>query len=99
MSRSFRKRPFAAYCGGSQKKDKQIGNRIMRRTARVEVRVHGEDACFLSYDEAMNPWRMSQDGTRCWQSWLSYQMRHHMPHMPGCRTLDYRYWFRWVKAK
>lgn len=60
MSRSVRKRPFAAHCGGSQKRDKRICNRVMRRTAKVSLRVHGEDAAYLVHDEAHNKWEIGR---------------------------------------
>jgi len=91
MSRSQRKRPFAAYCGGSQKQDKRICNRIMRRTGRIKMRVDGEEALFPRHDEALNKYSMDQDGTR-----------HYSPFVP-CRSYgwarNYRDWFKHVKAK
>ncbi len=88
MSRSRKKRPFAAHCGGSQKKDKRICNRVMRRTAKVSLRVHGEDAQYLSHDEAHNKWAMSQDGSR-----------HYRPFSKVPGWMGWYEWFRWVLSK
>lgn len=88
MSRSRKKRPFAAYCGGSQKKDKRICNRVMRRTARVSLHVHGEDAMYLRHDDALNKWAMSQDGSRRY-----YSFRMSPP------SMKWRQWFKWVLSK
>lgn len=88
MSRSFKHRPFAGYCGGSQKQDKRIGNRIMRRTSRILTRVCDPDVVIYPvYDEVMNSWSMSQDGTR-----------HYRPREECPRMTDYDY-FRWVLRK
>ena len=87
MTDSFRRRPYASYVGGSQKRDKRICNRIMRRTNRVLARLRGEDALYLRHDEALNKWSMAQDGTR-----------HYRPYNPrGWRT--YREWYRWALSK
>ena len=88
MSRSQRKRPFAAFCGGSQKQDKRICNRIMRRVGRVKLRVDGEEALLPRHDEALNRYSMSQDGTR------RYTPYHCQPWYK-----NYRNWFKHVKAK
>lgn len=95
MSRSVRKRPCAAWCGGSQKKDKRICNRIMRRRNRVAIRAADVDVVeFLTKRTALNVYSMSQDGSRHWESWLSYQHRRY-----PLAAADYRAWFRWAKAK
>ena len=89
MSGSVKKRPFAPYCGGSQKRDKRICNRIIRRCGRVSLRHHGEDAVFFTKSEALNRWGMSQDGSRHYCPWdpIKYDQ------------WGYRCWFRWAKAK
>ena len=88
MSQSKKHRPYAAYCGGSQKRDKSICNRIMRRTGKVDLRLHGEDALFLRHDEALNKWAMSQDGTR-----------HYHPFSKAPTWMGWYKWFRWAIAK
>jgi len=86
MSRSFRRRPFAPLCGGSQKYSKRVCNRVQRRHNRVALGVHGDDAAYITKREALDVWVMPQDGTR-----------HYAPHDP--RRLDDRAWYRWVLAK
>lgn len=87
MSRSIRRRPFAPYCGGSQKDDKRICNRTLRHANRQRLRVHGDERAFMTPDEAYNVYNWSQDGTR---HYAPYRER------PG---FTYREWYRWVKAK
>lgn len=87
MTHSFRRRPFAAYCGGSQKQDKRICNRAARRINRVRLRTKGDEHLFTRNREVMDTWSMSQDGTR-----------HYAPYDP--RVFEtYRRWYRWAKAK
>jgi len=88
MSRSRKKRPFAAYCGGSQKKDKRICNRVMRHAGRVSLRIHGEDALYLIHDEARNKWAMVQDGSR-----------RYCPFHKSSEWVEWYQWFRWVLSK
>lgn len=65
MSRSVKRKPFSACCGTSQKQDKRIGNRIMRRATRILARIADPDTVIYPvYDEAMNKWSMAQDGSR-----------------------------------
>lgn len=63
MSRSRRKRPFYALCGGSQKKAKRCCNRIMRRTNRVILQTSSARV-FIDKREALNCYDMPQDGSR-----------------------------------
>jgi hypothetical protein len=92
MSRSRKKRPFAAYCGGSQKEDKRICNRLMRHTARVTLHVSLRDEemelLFLRPDEALDKWSMSQDDTR-----------HYAPYSRKANWMGWYGWYRWVVAK
>jgi len=85
MSRSFRRLPYAAWCGGSQKKAKRSCNRIMRRWNRMALLLHLENAVFIRVPEAMDVWAMPQDGPR-----------HYRPYREGD---DWMRWYRWVKAK
>ena len=68
MSRSFKHTPMAVYCRAwckSQKTYKQIGNRIMRRTARIRTRVSDPDrVVYMEYEQAMPRYSMPEDGTR-----------------------------------
>ncbi len=85
MTNSYRRLPFVGYCGGSQKKDKQHGNRAMRRTNHVLLQKDPE-AVLRTLDEVLDPWSMAQDGTR-----------HYRPF--SASRLEYRDWYRWAKAK
>lgn len=87
MSRSRKKRPFASYCGGSQKRDKRVCNRAMRRSDKVSLRLRGEEALYLRPAEALNPYNMAQDGPRYYR--------------PRCRcpSLGWKEWFLWVVSK
>ena len=102
MTNSYRRRPFVGYCGGSQKQDKRIGNRAMRRVNHVLVRGDPDEAVFRTMDEALNPWNMAQDGTRQWQPFSRYRRRTSFwPGPPDERSPEevYRRWYRWTKAK
>lgn len=95
MTNSFRRRPFAAFCGGSQKRDKRIGNRRMRRVNRVLMQKNPESV-FRSKDEMMNPWGWTQDGTRHYRPFSRYIGRNRL----GLSVEElYRSWYRWAKAK
>ncbi len=99
MTNSIRRRPFAAYCGGSQKFDKRIGNRALRRKNRVLLQTD-PDPVFWIMDEVMNQYSMVQDGSRQWQPfWKSVGPFLRWP-LPG-ETIEsvYRRWYRWAKAK
>jgi hypothetical protein len=85
---SYRRRPFAAYCGGSQKRDKRVCNRIARRSNRVRLAQDGAEALFLRKDEALSPWDMAQDGTRGYRPLSRWDP-----------ARSYRAWYRWAKAK
>lgn len=95
MGHSYRRQPYTVYAGNSQKKDKRICNRIMRRHGRVALLARGDEAMYLRHTEALDRWSMSQDDTRHYSSWLHYQAR---IRSYGSEP-DYRSWYRWVKAK
>lgn len=104
MSRSVRRRPFAAYCGGSQKKAKVCCNRTLRHHNRLALYNHGEGALFALPDEVMSAWEMPQDGSRGYRPWprrwtqiLNRQVVYQYP--PPDPAEEYYRWFRWAKAK
>jgi len=109
MTRSVRKRPYASWCGGSQKKAKVCGNRILRHRNRNLLAIHGEDAPFFIMDEVMDRYSMPQDGSRHYESWNGYhlsQLHRYISWVvmglhtkPYNEVQEYRRWFRWVKAK
>jgi len=66
MSRSRKKRPFTTYvvCH-SQKEDKQLGNRRLRRISKQLTDTWAEQDLDLIYpvmDEIMDVWSMAKDG-------------------------------------
>ncbi len=66
MSRSYKKRPYWAWCGGNSQKDwKRCYNRQHRHINNQRLRTQGEDADFvgLDYGEG-DPWSSPQDGSR-----------------------------------
>jgi hypothetical protein len=71
----------------------------MRLHDRLALLASGEDALFMLPHQAMNPYWTPQDGNRCYRSFEHLRMRLHPPGCPGRRDLDYRQWYRWVKAK
>jgi hypothetical protein len=73
MSRSHKHRPYASVCGRSQKRDKRIANRTLRRTTRIEVARGDETVTVMR--EASNVYSWSQDGTRRWASLASTRLR------------------------
>lgn len=91
MTRSYRRRPFAAFCGGSQKDDKRICNRVMRRNNRLRLLAHGDERPFMTPDEAYNVYNWVQDGTRRYAPFS--------PVRYDQRGISYYNWWRWVKAK
>ena len=59
MSRSFRKNPFIGVCGGSDKLDKRISNRRLRRRV-LECLERGEEPPVLR--EVSDVWLFQKDG-------------------------------------
>lgn len=60
MSRSRRKTPIIGVCGKSEKKDKRLANRKLRRMVHVLIRLGDEH--FPSIREVSNVWAWSKDG-------------------------------------
>jgi hypothetical protein len=100
MSRSVRRRPFNSINGhSSQKRDKQICNRIMRHANRQALAVNGENAWYMIKHEALNRWEMVQDGRRSYQP-FDPAPRWLVLHPGGLSSSDLWYrWYRCVKAK
>lgn len=62
MSRSRKKRPFSGITTApSEKRDKRICNRSMRKENKIRMRL-GEEADFIDKREAMNAYSMAKDG-------------------------------------
>jgi RecB family endonuclease NucS len=95
MTNSYRRQPFASY-GGSQARDKRIGNRRMRRVNRVLMQ-KDQDSVFRSKDEMMNPYNWTQDGTRRHWSFSRFNTQRGQRLPPTEKS--YREWYRWAKAK
>ena len=66
MGKSFRKHRIFGNCGGSEKKDKRICNRKVRRKAREQIERGDYELPFTIQDEALNKWSMNKDGKHYW---------------------------------
>lgn len=67
MSRSKRKTPITGITTAeSEKQDKRRCNRILRRVARVMLRVEGEAYIDPTKHDALDLWSMSKDGKHYW---------------------------------
>lgn len=63
MSRSHRHTPKGGWCGGSEKSDKRIGNRRLRKKSKQMIHEGKyDDEVFPIMDEVMNKWAMTKDG-------------------------------------
>lgn len=62
MSRSKKKTPIFGNAGGSEKQDKRIANRKLRRKVNELNKKPDEDVQFPKIKEVSNPWGMSKDG-------------------------------------
>jgi len=66
MSRSFRKNKIFGWSASeSEKKDKKICNRKMRRYNKHILQEDVEEE-FMTQDEAMDKYQMSKDGKQYW---------------------------------
>jgi len=63
MSRSRRKRPFSGITSSdTEKQDKRIANRKLRRKVRVRLAVDAEPETLPHVRDVSDPWAMSKDG-------------------------------------
>ena len=62
MSRSRRKSPFIGTCGHSEKYDKRINNRKMRRINKVFLQEFGDQDKLTTMQDVSDPWGMYKDG-------------------------------------
>lgn len=63
MSRSRKHTPICGNGGGSEKYDKRVGNRRLRKkTKQIINKGKHNDEVFPIMDEVMNKWAMSKDG-------------------------------------
>ena len=63
MSRSTRKTPVLGMIGGgSEKNDKRICNRRVRRSAKQQLHPDAEDIIIINKREAYDTWDMGKDG-------------------------------------
>ena len=75
MTRSRKKHP-AGSRHVSEKEDKHILNRSMRRSSRQLIKKYAEtdeDLIFPIKDEVLNRWSMAKDGLRWWGSYKEFQ--------------------------
>lgn len=67
MSRSYRKTPIFGNTGcKSEKEDKRIGNRKLRRINKQICQNDTGESVYKIMDEVMNPWSMGKDGRHYW---------------------------------
>ncbi len=65
MSRSYRKTPIHGFCGSSEKEDKKIWHRKMRKAENNKLAtVDREQTEYTTTlpEDVSNPWSMSKDG-------------------------------------
>lgn len=68
MSRSRRKNPIAGItCCESEKSDKRIWHKVMRRKTRERLRLGEEEG--VSAREVSDPWKMGKDGKVIQDKW------------------------------
>jgi hypothetical protein len=75
MSRSYKKNP-AGSGRVSEKEDKRILNRSMRRSSKQLIDKHAEtdeDLILPVKDEVLNRWRMAKDGCGWWGSFEEWK--------------------------
>jgi hypothetical protein len=70
MSRSVKKTPIVGNCGGSEKYDKRIANRRLRRAVKTWVR--RPDGVIPGLRDVSNPWSMAKDG----KHWVGHIKEH-----------------------
>jgi hypothetical protein len=68
MGKSRRKNKIFGNAGGSEKKDKQRCNRILRKKVREKLHKEDYDAEFPLPNEVFNIWSMAKDGKHYWKS-------------------------------
>jgi len=59
MSRSYRKNPICGTCNGSDKQDKRLANRKLRRIQNICLTLHRE---LPTLRQVSNVWDMQKDG-------------------------------------
>lgn len=62
MSRSYRKHCIIGNCNSSEKYDKRIANRILRRTVKELLRRDPDEVVLPIMDEVSDKWSMNKDG-------------------------------------
>ena len=67
MSRSTKKTPIFGHCGKSEKKDKQLVNRMLRRLTKIKIITEKFEELPYCLDEVFNVWAMSKDGKYYWK--------------------------------
>lgn len=82
MSRSRRKTPIFGHAGESEKDDKRLCNRKIRRIAKEKLSLDPDGYLEPLPNEVYNVWSMAKDGKSYWipksdfnQYWLEKMMR------------------------
>ena len=60
MSRSFKKTPICGIAGNSDKEDKRLANRSLRRKTKMDIK--GEKEVLPELREVSDVWSMKKDG-------------------------------------
>jgi len=107
MSRSYRKHDICGNAGrsnSSEKDDKRIANRILRRNVRMLLHANPEEEVLPVMNEVRDPWDMNKDGKSYFGNLLSEHVRRGSrggSHNEGPRAVD-PYWikiYRKMKGK
>lgn len=106
MSRSYKKRPFYNIYGvTSQKEDKRLGNRRLRRISKQLTEKWAEtdpDIVYPTMDQVLNKWSMPKDGDDWyWPFSEAYEHRWWYKERGtyGQKLTCYKQWFLRVMAK
>jgi hypothetical protein len=78
MSRSRRKTPIFGHAGKSEKKDKQMANRIFRKKTKDEIAKGNYENLPFDINQALNVWSMSKDGKSYWKEGKTIDGGKHM---------------------
>jgi dissimilatory sulfite reductase (desulfoviridin) alpha/beta subunit len=98
MSRSYRKHLIIGIGGRSEKKDKRIANRILRRSVKELLHANPEEEIFPIMDEVSDKWSMNKDG----KTYFGDLLKHKSSLFPNDSRENDPYWikvYRKLKTK
>ena len=73
MSRSKQKHLFLTIGGGSNKKDRTLSNKKMRKINKILLRNCDDDTLFIDLRDVSNPWNFNTDGLARYVGTTSYR--------------------------